>query len=163
MKHTISILVENEFGALARIAGLFSGRGFNIETLTVAPTLDASLSHMTINTLGDDHVIEQIIKQLNRLINVVKVKDVTKENSLNLTLALIKINLGKRNKDKIQRIVRLFPARIVEADERSTIIQSVADEESLAKLVDVLKPYGIMEYMSTGNMAMQRGKNVIKG
>lgn len=159
MKHTISILVENEFGALARIAGLFSGRGFNIETLTVAPTLDPSLSRMTINTLGDDHVIEQIIKQLNRLINVVKVTDVTKQNSLSLTLALIKINLGRRNKDKIQRIVKPFYARIVEADERCTIIQSVTDENTLAKLVEVLKPYGIMEYMSTGNMAMQRGKN----
>jgi len=162
MKHTISILVENEFGALARIAGLFSGRGYNIETLTVAPTLNSSVSRMTINTVGDAHAIEQIIKQLNKLINVIKVKDVSSDEAVNLMLAMIKVNLSKRNREKVKKIIKPFQAKIVEADDKCTIIQAVSDEENLKKLIEILKPYGLMEYISTGNMAMQRGKKVIK-
>lgn len=162
MKHTISILVENEFGALARIAGLFSGRGYNIESLTVAPTLDATLSRMTINTLGSNSVIEQLIKQLNKLINVVKVKNVTKDQPVSLTLALIKVNLGKRNREKLRGIIKPYDARVIDSDDTSSIVQIVAEDETLGKLIEQFKPYGIMEFVNTGSVAMQRGKQTIK-
>src|SRR3989339_1570988 len=131
MKHTISILVENEFGALARIAGLFSSRGYNIESLTVAPTLDPTVSRMTINTNGDERTIEQIIKQLNKLINVIKIKDVTSEDPIHRLLALIKVNLGHRNKEKLKKIIQPFFGRVVDSDERCSIVQLVAEEEKL--------------------------------
>lgn len=162
MKHTISILVENEFGALARIAGLFSGRGYNIDALTVAPTLDPSLSRMTINTIGTEHDVEQIIKQLNKLINVVKVKNVTGEDLIHRTFALIKVNLSKRNGEKLKRLIKGHEVKVVFADDKCSVIHVVAEEESLMNLVDTLKPYGVMEYVSTGTVAMQKGKAVIK-
>jgi acetolactate synthase-1/3 small subunit len=162
MKHTISVLVENEFGVLTRIAGLFSGRGYNIESLSVAPTLDASLSRMTIVTSGTDHVMEQIIKQLNKLLNVVKVQDVTSENPINRILGMIKINLTKRNEDKLLKIIKPYDAKIIYSDDKCSIIQAVAEEEALAKLIELVTPYGIMEFISTGNIAMQKGRKVIK-
>lgn len=160
-KHTISILVENEFGVLSRIAGLFSGRGYNIETLTAAPTLDPSLTRLTIVTTGSPQVIEQIIKQLNKLINVIKVQDVTAENPINRVLALIKVNLGKRNQKKLQSLITNYDAQIIYNDERCSIVQVVTEEPLLKKLVEVLQPHGIMEYASTGNIAIQKGKKVI--
>lgn len=162
MKHTISILVENEFGALARIAGLFSGRGYNIESLTVAPTLDSTLSRMTINTIGNDRVVEQIIKQLNKLTNIVKVKDVTSEDPINRNLALIKVNLNKRNVEKIKKIIKFFDAKIIMTDDKCSVIQVVAEDERLNEINEKLKPYGIMEFVSTGSVAIQKGKKVIK-
>ena len=162
MKHTISILVENEFGALARIAGLFSGRGYNIESLTVAPTLDPGLSRMTINTIGNDQVVEQIIKQLYKLINVVKVKDVTAEESIKYNLVMIKVNLSSRNKDKVVKLVKPYDAKIVMADDKCTILRVVIADEKLNELVEVFQPYGVMEFVSTGVVAMQKGKKVIK-
>jgi len=162
MKHTIAILVENEFGALARIAGLFSSRGYNIEALSVAPTLDPAISRMTINTTGNERVVEQIIKQLNKLINVIKVKDITTDNPINKTLLMLKVNLNKSNQDKIIKLIKPFEAKIIDADERCSIIQAVVDEENAHTLIDNLKPYGIMEYISTGNLAIQRGKNTLR-
>lgn len=162
MKHTISILVENEFGALARIAGLFSSRGYNIESLVVAPTLDESISRMTINTRGDDRTVEQILKQLNKLVNVVKVKDVTREEPLIRNLALIKVNLNARNREKLKKILKPYSAQIISADDKCSVIQVVADDAALQAVVDVLKPYGVMEYVCTGSVAMQEGKKVIK-
>jgi len=161
MKHTISIMVENEFGALARIAGLFSSRGYNIESLSVAPTLDPKVSRMTINTKGNDRVKEQIIKQLNKLINVIKVKDVTPEGPLHRTLAMIKVNLGKRNREKLRKITQPYFARIIDMDDKCSIIQVVSEEEKVKQLIEELKPYGVMEYISTGTVAMQRGKKTI--
>lgn len=160
-KHTISVLVENEFGVLSRIAGLFSGRGYNIESLSVAPTLDPTLSRMTIVTSGSPQVIEQIIKQLNKLINIIKVQDVTSENPINRILALIKINLGKKNQIKLKGILKPFEGQVIYFDDRCSIVQVVAEEEVLGKVVETLKPYGIMEYATTGNLAIQKGKKVI--
>lgn len=160
-KHTISVLVENEFGVLSRVAGLFSGRGYNIESLSVAPTLDATLSRMTIVTSGSPQVIEQIIKQLNKLINIIKVQDVTSENPINRILALIKINLGKKNQIKLKSLVRPFEGQVIYFDERYSIVQVVAEEDIIQKVVETLKPYGIMEYATTGNLAIQKGKKVI--
>lgn len=160
-KYTISVLVENEFGVLARVAGLFAGRGYNIESLSVAPTLDATLSRMTIVTSGSPNVVEQIIKQLNKLINVIKVQNVTAENPLNRVLAFIKINLNDRHQAKLKGLLRGFAAKIAHADERCSIVEAVAEEDDLTALVDKLKPYGIMEYVATGNIAIQKGKKVI--
>lgn len=161
MKHTISILVENEFGALARIAGLFSGRGYNIESLTVAPTLTPTISRMTIVTIGNDSVIEQIIKQLNKLVNIIKVSDVTSEDHINKVLALIKINLSKKNREKVRNTIKDFDAEIAYMDDKCSIIQVVDEDERVKELVSILTPYGIMEYISTGNIALQKGKKVI--
>lgn len=162
MNHTISILVENEFGVLTRVAGLFSGRGYNIESLSVAATLDPTLSRMTIVTSGSDQVIEQIIKQLNKLINVLKVQDVTSENPIERVLAFIKINLGKKNQSKIRDLVRDFDAKVVDSDDHCSIVQIVADQMAVNSLVEKLKTHGIMEFVSTGNIAIQKGKKVIK-
>jgi len=162
MKHTISILVENEFGALARISGLFSGRGYNIESLTVAPTLDETVSRMTVNAHGDDRVVEQIIKQLNKLVNVVKVKDVTSDAPIIRNLAMIKVNLNKRNKEKIKKLIRPYDARILLADDKCSVVQAVVDDQELDKITAALSPFGIMEYVCTGSVAMQPGKKVIK-
>jgi acetolactate synthase-1/3 small subunit len=160
-KHTISVLVENEFGVLTRVAGLFSGRGYNIESLSVAPTLDSTLSRMTIITSGPPNVIEQIIKHLNKLINVIKVQDVTAENPLNRMLAFVKVNLGRKNQLKLKGLIRPFRADIAYFDDRCSIVQVVAEEERIRELIDTLKPYGIMEYVATGNLAIQKGKKVI--
>lgn len=162
MNHTISILVENEFGVLTRVAGLFSGRGYNIESLSVAPTLDPTLSRMTIVTSGSTQIIEQIIKQLNKLINVLKVQDVTSENPIERVLAFIKINLGKRNHTKIRDLVRDFDAKVVDSDDHCSIVQIVADQTAVNSLVEKLKPHGVMEFVSTGNIAIQKGKKVIR-
>lgn len=160
-KHTISVLVENEFGVLTRVAGLFSGRGYNIESLSVAPTLDATLSRMTIVTSGSPGVVEQIIKQLNKLVNVIKVQNVTAENPLNRVLAFIKVNLGKKNQLKLKGILKPYHAAIPYIDERCAIAQVVAEEAAIRELIETLKPYGIMEFVSTGNIAIQKGKKVI--
>ena len=158
MKHTIAILLENEFGVLSRVAALFTMRGYNIESLSVAPTLDASISSMTLVTSGSPEVIEQIIKQLNKLVNVIKVQDVTSENPINRKLALIKVNLGKRNFTKLKSILQPFDGKIIDIDERCAIVQAVTEEAALEQLIEILKPYGIMEYAATGNLAIQNGK-----
>ena len=160
MKHTISILVENEFGALARIAGLFSGRGFNIESLSVAPSLDHHISRMTITTVDVD--VEQVIKQLNKLISVIKVQDVTGEDTLTRTLSMIKVNLSRRNHKKLQSLMQGYDARVVDSDDRCSVVQVVEDDERLKAVLESLKPYGIIEFVSTGALAVQRGKKVIK-
>lgn len=162
MKRTISILVGNEFGALAWIAGLFSGRGYNIESLTVALTLDPTLSRMTINTTGSDQVIEQIIQQLNKLINVVKVKDVTGEDTIKLSLVMVKINPGRRNNEKVRHLIKPYDARVVMADDKCTVLRVVIDDDEIPGLVAALTPYGIMEFVSTGCVSIQKGRKVIK-
>lgn len=162
MKHTISILLENATGVLSRVAALFTSRGYNIESLSVSPTLDDSISYMTIVTSGSPEIIEQIIKQLNKLIHVIKVQDVTSENPVNRKLALIKINLGKRNQNKLRTLVRPFEGDIIHNDDRCSIVQVVNEEKLIQDLITTLKPYGIMEYAATGNLAIQKGKKVIK-
>lgn len=160
-KHTLSVLVENEFGVLTRIAGLFSGRGYNIESLCVAPTLDKKFSRMTIVTLASPDVMEQIVKQLNKLVNVLKVQTVADTAAVNRELALIKVNLGKRNQLKLSRLLKPFGAEIVDADERCSVVQIVTDDEGLEKIIEALSPHGIMEYVATGNIALQKGKKVM--
>ncbi len=156
LRHTISVLVANEFGVLSRISGLFSGRGFNIESLSVAETLDPLVSRMTIVTRGDDKVIEQINKQLNKLINVIKVHDFIGEEHIERELALIKVTSGPENGAEILSIVDIFRAKVVDVSPRSYTIETTGDEEKISAITELLRPFGIKELVRTGKIAMAR-------
>ena len=157
MRHTISVLVENEFGVLSRVAGLFSGRGFNIESLTVAETLDPTVSRMTIVTSGNDQIIEQILKQLNKLISVIKVIDLTDTDTVDRELVLIKVNAEVETKPEVLRLVDIFRAKIVDVAPRCYTIEMTGDEEKINALLQLLKPIGIREIVRTGRVAIARG------
>lgn len=156
MRHTISVLVSNEFGVLSRISGLFSGRGFNIESLSVAETLDPEISRMTIVTSGDDKVLEQINKQLNKLVNVIKVYDFTNEEHIERELALIKVNLTAESRAEIISIVDIFRAKVVDVSPRTYTIEITGDEEKIRAMTELLRPFGIKEIVRTGRVAMAR-------
>src|SRR3990172_3124123 len=157
MRHTISVLVENEFGVLSRVAGLFSGRGFNIESLNVAETLDPTVSRMTIVTSGNDQIIEQILKQLKKLISVIKVVDLTDTDTVDRELVLIKVNAEAETKPEVLRLVDIFRAKIVDVAPRCYTIEMTGDEEKINALVQLLKPIGIREVVRTGRVAIARG------
>ncbi len=156
MRHTISVLVENHFGVLARISGLFSGRGFNIESLTVAETLDPTMSHMTIVTKGNDQIVEQITKQLNKLIDVIKVVNLTNEKIVDRELILIKMNAQLQNRAEILRICEIFRGKIVDVSQNSYTIEATGDEGKISAIIEMLKPLGIKEAIRTGKIAMLR-------
>jgi len=157
MKHTLSVLVENEFGVLTRVASLFSARGFNIESLCVAETLDPSLSLMTIVTYGDEMIMEQITKQLNKLINVIKVTDLSPRKFVDRELVLIKMKTTKTNRAEILRISDIFRGKVVDVCHKSLTIEVTGDEGKLAAMIELLKPLGIKEVARTGKIAMLRG------
>lgn len=162
MRHTISILVENEFGVLARIAGLFSGRGYNIDSLTVSETLDTTVSRMTIVTRGNQRIIEQIIKQLNRLINVIKVEDLTTQSYVERELILVKVRREEETHEELLHAVEQFGGRIVGDEEATYMFEFTGDETTLEKVLDALKPFGILEFVSSGNIAIERGPRVLE-
>jgi len=160
--HTISVLVENEFGVLARVGGMFAGRGFNIDALTVAPTVDPKMSRMTIITHGNELIIEQILKQLNRLIDVMKVVDVSSEDCVRRELMLVKVRSGEKNREGIESVVKKFHGKIDDAeDQKTSILEFVAEHEEMQSILKALEDFGILEVVRTGNIAMQRGKNVL--
>ena len=156
MRHTISVLVTNEFGVLSRVSGLFSGRGFNIESLSVAETNDPNYSRMTIVTSGDDKVLEQVTKQLNKLISVVKVYDFTREEHIERELALIKVSANADNRAEILSIVDIFRAKVVDVSPRTYTIEVTGDEEKVAAIKELLRPFGIKEVVRTWKIAMAR-------
>ncbi|HLE08806.1 MAG TPA: acetolactate synthase small subunit [Thermodesulfobacteriota bacterium] len=156
MRHTISVLVTNEFGVLSRIAGLFSGRGFNIESLCVAESTDPKVSRMTIVTTGDDRIVEQITKQLNKLISVIKVHDLTGEEYIERELALIKVNSTPENRAEILSIVDIFRAKVVDVSPRTYTIEITGDEEKIQAITELLRPFGVKEVVRTGRVAMAR-------
>ena len=156
-RHVISVLVENQFGVLARVAGLFSGRGFNIDSLTVAETEDPGISRMTIVSTGDDNIIEQITKHLNKLIDAIKVTDLTMENHIERELALIRVSADGNKRSEIIQIVDIFRARIVDVSPYSLIIEATGTEDKLVAIIDLLRPYGIQELVRTGKAAILRG------
>lgn len=162
MQHTISILVENKSGVLTRVAGLFSGRGFNIESLSVAQTVDPTISRMTIITQGDDQLVEQIVKQLRKLIDVIKVVDLTRENYVNREMALIKVQAESQQRAEVLRIVNIFRGKVVDVSPTTYTIEVTGDEEKLGALIDLLKPVGILEIARTGKVALSRGNKVLK-
>jgi len=159
-KHTISVLVENKFGVLARVAGLFSGRGYNIESLTVNHTQDPSVSRMTIVTVGDENVLEQIDKQLNKLIDVIKVTDLTGSEFIERELALLKVKAGKGSRAEIIQIVEIFGGKIlsVHKDELGIEIQGRAPE--IENFISLMKDFGIIEIARTGRVAISRNPGV---
>jgi acetolactate synthase-1/3 small subunit len=157
MRHIISILLENEAGALSRVAGLFSARGFNIESLTVAPTEDASLSRMTLVTSGSEDVIEQIMKQLNKLIDTVKLVDLSEGPHIERELMLIKVRAEKGARDEMKRVADIFRAHIIDVTEASYIIEMTGDSNKLDAFIGIVGPDHIIEVVRSGPLAIARG------
>jgi len=157
MKHTISVLVENKPGVLARISGLFSGRGYNIDSLSVGETQDPSVSRMTIVSRGDDAILEQITKQLNKLIDVVKVQDFGDKEFVDRELMLIKVNFNAQNRPEIMQIVDIFRAKIIDVSHTNLTIEMTGADKKVSAFLDLMKPFGIKEVARTGKVAMARG------
>jgi acetolactate synthase-1/3 small subunit len=156
-KHTISVLVENKFGVLSRVAGLFSARGYNIESLSVGETLDPSVSRMTIVVSGDEFVIEQVMKQLHKLIDVIKVNDLTDDSHVERELVLIRVNAEPQHRAEILRTADIFRARVVDVTPVSFVLETTGDEGKIEALIELLRPIGIQEVVRTGKIAISRG------
>jgi acetolactate synthase-1/3 small subunit len=161
-RHIISVLVENEAGALSRIAGLFSARGYNIETLTVAPTEDASMSRMTIVTSGSEDVIEQITKQLNKLIEVVKVIDLSEAEHIERELMLIKVRAGQKEREDMKRMADIFRGRIIDVSDNTYTIELTGDTQKLDAFIKSLDQGAIIETVRTGASGIGRGNRVLR-
>ncbi len=162
MKHTLAILVENRPGVLTRVAGLFSRRGFNIESLAVGVTENPDTSRMTIVVNGDDHVLEQVEKQLNKLIDVIRVSDIPVEESVNRELALIKVGVDSATRAEVMQIVDVFRAKIVDVGAKSLIIEVTGDESKIKAIEQLLRQFGVKEMVRTGRVAMNRGAKVVQ-
>jgi acetolactate synthase-1/3 small subunit len=162
MRHIVSVLLENEPGALSRVVGLFSARGYNIETLTVAPTEDPSLSRMTIVTAGSDDVIEQITKHLNRLIEVVKVVDLTEGEFTERELMLIKVRATGRERDEMKRMADIFRGRIIDVTERTYTIELTGNTSKIDAFIRAIDRASILETVRTGSSGIGRGERVLR-
>jgi acetolactate synthase-1/3 small subunit len=162
MKHIISVLLENEPGALSRVVGLFSARGYNIETLTVAPTEDPSLSRMTIVTRGSEDVIEQITKHLNRLVEVVKLMDLAEQPHIERELMLVKVRAVGREREEMKRMADIFRGRIIDVTEKSYTIELTGDSNKLDGFLEALESDCIMETVRTGSSGIARGDRVLR-
>ena len=162
MKHNIAVIVENKSGVLTRIAGLFSRRSFNIDSLSVGTTDNPEYSRMTITVQGDRDVLEQVIKQLSKLINVIRVSEMDPVESLERELAVIKVSVDRENRSEIMQIVNIFRARIIDVSQRSMIIEVTGDEEKVEAIIQLLRQFGIKELARTGKVSMIRGARVIK-
>jgi acetolactate synthase-1/3 small subunit len=162
MKHIISVLLENEAGALSRVVGLFSARAYNIESLSVAPTEDPSLSRMTIVTRGSEDVIEQITKHLNRLIEVVKVVDLTEADYIERELMLIKVRAVGKERDEIKRMSDIFRGRIIDVTDKSYTIELTGDGSKLDAFLQALDRSAILETVRTGSSGIGRGERILK-
>jgi len=156
MKRTISVLVENHFGVLTRVSGLFSARGFNIDSLAVGETEDPTVSRMTIVAHGDDRVLEQIIKQLNKLIDVIKVVDISDEDMIDRELVLVKVDADQQTRSEIMQIVNTFRAKILNVGSKTLTIEVTGGEGKVDAIVELLKPFGIRETVRTGVIALSR-------
>lgn len=156
MRHTISVLVENKFGVLSRVAGLFSGRGYNIESLSVGETIDPQISTMTIVTTGDDQIIEQITKQLNKLIDVIKVIDLLEVDHVEREMVLIKVSPKPENKAEVLRLAEIFRGRIVDSSRKTYTMEITGDEKKIEAFIELMKPMGIKEFVRTGKVAIAR-------
>ncbi|MBO8169650.1 MAG: acetolactate synthase small subunit [Thermoanaerobacteraceae bacterium] len=163
MKHTLSVLVENKPGVLTRIAGLFARRGFNIKSLAVGETEDPEVSRMTIVVDGDDRIIEQVTKQLNKLVDVIKLSDITHDEFVDRELVLIKVHCDASNRSEIIQIVDVFRARIVDMGRNSMIIEATGDSGKIDAIETSLRPFGIRELVRTGKIAMVRGPKTRNG
>ncbi|MBE0477924.1 acetolactate synthase small subunit [Candidatus Aerophobetes bacterium] len=156
MKHLISVEVENRFGILARIASLFSARGFNIDSLAVGETEDSTISRITMVVPGDDQVIEQVIKQLRKLIDVIKVVDLTGQPTVTRELILVRVNARGKDRDEIMRLAEIFRARIVDVHPESLTLEVTGNEEKIKGLLTLLRPLGVKKLVRTGKVALSR-------
>ncbi len=156
MRHTISVLVENKFGALTRIAGLFSGRGYNIDTLNVAPTQDPNTSRMTIVTHGDEATLEQIVKQLNKLVEVLNVHDYRSQEYIDRELVLVKVSVDQQSRPEVMQITGIFRGKIIDVQSKSLTIEVTGDESKVEKFIELMKAFGVLDLTRTGRVALPR-------
>ncbi len=156
MRHTISVLVENKFGVLTRVAGLFSGRGFNIDTLNVAPTHDDDTSRMTIVTTGDDATLEQIVKQLKKLVNVLEVVDFQEGEFVDRELVMVKVGVTSTTRTEVMAITDIFRAKIVDVAPKSLTIEVTGNENKVSRFLELMNNFGIKALTRTGKVALPR-------
>lgn len=156
MRHTLSVLVENRFGVLTRIAGMFSGRGFNIDSLNVAPTLDASASRMTIVVRGDDKVLEQVTKLLDKLVDVISVEDFRDDEFVDRELVLMRVNADSKARPEVLQICDIFRAKIIDVQNEKLVIEITGNEGKIAKFISLMQKFGIAEITRTGKVALSR-------
>ncbi len=156
MRHTISVLVENKFGVLTRVAGLFSGRGYNIDTLNVGPTHDPKISRMTIVTRGDDATIEQIVKQLNKLVNVIEVQDFRDADYVDRELVLVKVKVDSKTRAEVMQITDIFRAKIVDVQPQSLTVEITGNESKVEKFLELMNTFGVTGLARTGKVALPR-------
>lgn len=162
MRHVISLLIENESGALSRVSGLFSARGYNIESLTVAPTEDASMSRMTIVTTGSDDIIEQITKQLNKLVDVIKVVDISESAHIERELMLVKVRATGKDRDEMKRMTDIFRAHIIDVTEASYVVELTGNQAKLDAFIGAIGSDLILETVRSGICGVGRGDRVLK-
>jgi acetolactate synthase-1/3 small subunit len=154
--HTIALLVENKFGAFTRIAGLFAAKGYNIDSLSVGPTEEQGVSRMTVVTHGDDQIIEQIIKQLNKLIDTIKVVDLTFESFVERELALVKVQSTSDTRSEIMQVAEIFRAKVVDISPKTLTLEATGSQPKVDAIISMLKPFGIKELARTGRVALKR-------
>ncbi len=160
-RHTVAVLVENRFGVLVRVAGLFSARGYNIESLSVGETQEPGVSRITIVTTGDDLIVEKIIKQLHRLIDVIKIIDLTDEPFVDREMALIKVSADPSVRAEVLRIADIFRAKIVDVSPKTYTIEITGDEGKIRAILELLRPIGVKEIARTGKVAIARGNRTL--
>ncbi len=156
MRHTISVLVENKFGVLTRIAGMLSGRGVNIDTLNVGPTLDPSTSRMTIVVRGDDSVLEQVTKQLKKLIDVIDIQDFRDDEYVDRELLLLRVNVTTKTRADVMQICDIFRAKIIDVQHKNVSIEITGNESKIQKFLMLMEPFGILDITRTGKVALAR-------
>jgi len=156
MRHTISVLVENKFGVLTRVAGMFSGRGYNIDSLNVAPTHDPERSRMTVVARGDDATVEQIVKQLQKLVNVIEVTDFRDYEYVDRELVLVKVKVSGKSRSEVMQITDIFRAKIVDIQPKNMTIEVTGNENKVTKFVKLMENFGVMDLTRTGKVALPR-------
>lgn len=162
MRHVISVLLENESGALSRVSGLFSARGYNIESLTVAPTHDPTLSRMTITTSGTEQVVEQIIKQLNKLVDVVRLTDLTELQFIEREIMLVKVRAVDSGREEIKRLTDIFRGRVLDVTETSYVIELTGDDQKLSAFLDAINRDNVIEVVRSGATGIARGDKALR-
>lgn len=156
MRHTLSVLVENKFGVLTRIAGMFSGRGFNIDTLNVGPTLDPTRSRMTIVVRGDDAVLDQVTKQLDKLIDVIDIQDFKEDEYVDRELVLVRVSADATNRSELMQLCDIFRAKIIDVQPKNFAVEITGNESKIEKFLFLMQPFGIIDLTRTGKIALSR-------
>jgi len=159
MKHIISVLVENKFGTLNRVAAMFSARGFNLESISIGETEDTEISRMTIVTRGDDRIISQVLKQLNRLIDTIKVSDLTHQPHVERELLLMSLKLGAASRTEIFELINVFKGKVVDIKQKSITIEVIGSPDKINTAIDLFRPFGIRELARSGAVAIHRGES----